>query len=166
MNNKGHKSQSRILLISSGGGHWIQLMLIRNSFINKEIIYGSTLKKSPLKNQSDSYVYFPDFSSWNKIKMIFYFPLYGLKILNISPEIIISTGAAPGLFCIIWGRIFGKKTIWIDSLANIDTISKSGKIAKRFAQYHLTQWAHLANNETMFKGSCIDFCDSGKPISL
>jgi hypothetical protein len=39
--------------------------------------------------------------------------------------------------------LFGKKTIWIDSLANFDRISVSGRIASLFSNLILTQWEHL-----------------------
>jgi len=37
--------------------------------------------------------------------------------------VIVSTGAAPGYFAIVLGRLFGARTIWIDSMANIENLS-------------------------------------------
>lgn len=97
-----------------------------------------------------------DATRWEKMKLI-KMAFEVRKIISIEkPDIIISTGAAPGLMAIIWGRLTGKKTIWIDSIANVDQISMSGRIAKPFTNLHLTQWEHLANGiSTHFKGTVI-----------
>ena len=68
---------------------------------------------------------------------------FGL-VRRLRPDVVISAGAAPGLLCLLWGRVFGAKTIWIDSIANAETLSLSGKIALHFAHRVLTQWDHLA----------------------
>ena len=66
------------------------------------------------------------------------------RVLRVRPDVVISTGAAPGLFGIIFGRLVGARTIWVDSIANAEAISLSGRIASRFAHVILTQWPHLA----------------------
>jgi hypothetical protein len=43
--------------------------------------------------------------------------------------------------------LFRKKTVWIDSIANAEEISKSGKLAKRFSDIWLTQWKHLTTED-------------------
>ena len=70
-----------------------------------------------------------------------------LHVLKARPDVVISTGAAPGLFGIMCGRLVGAKTIWIDSIANAEAVSMSGRIATRVANIVLTQWPHLANAE-------------------
>lgn len=68
---------------------------------------------------------------------------FGL-LLKLRPDVVISTGAAPGLFCVLFGRLFGAKTLWIDSVANAEKLSLSGRMASRIAHECLTQWEHLA----------------------
>jgi len=65
-------------------------------------------------------------------------------LLRARPDIIVSTGAAPGLFALALGKLSGARTAWIDSLANVERISLSGRLARPFADLHLTQWDHLA----------------------
>lgn len=62
------------------------------------------------------------------------------------PDMVISTGAAPGLIAIMIGKILGCRTIWVDSIANSIELSMSGRIAGRFADLWLTQWEHLSSN--------------------
>jgi UDP-N-acetylglucosamine:LPS N-acetylglucosamine transferase len=61
-----------------------------------------------------------------------------------QPDVIVTTGAAPGLAAIVAGRVFGARTLWIDSIANGEELSGSGKLARRLANQCLTQWEHLA----------------------
>jgi UDP-N-acetylglucosamine:LPS N-acetylglucosamine transferase len=61
------------------------------------------------------------------------------------PDVVISTGAAPGLLGLILGRLFGAKAIWIDSVANSEKLSMSGKIAGYVADLWITQWSHLSS---------------------
>ena len=57
---------------------------------------------------------------------------------------IITTGAAPGYFALRFGKLFGTRTIWIDSMANAEELSKSGQEVGKHADLWLTQWEHLA----------------------
>ncbi len=65
-------------------------------------------------------------------------------IARLRPRVVVTTGAAPGLMCLIAGRIAGAHTVWIDSLANAEELSGSGRLARRWAKEWLTQWEHLA----------------------
>jgi len=64
-----------------------------------------------------------------------------------KPGVVISTGAAPGYFALLLGKWFGARTIWIDSMANIEDLSMSGSRVGRYADLWLTQWPHLAKSE-------------------
>lgn len=65
-------------------------------------------------------------------------------VRRIRPDVVVSTGAAPGLLCLFWGHVTGARTIWIDSVANAECLSLSGRLASRFATVALTQWEALA----------------------
>jgi hypothetical protein len=60
------------------------------------------------------------------------------------PDVVISTGAAPGYFALRFGKLLGARTIWVDSIANVDELSLAGSKVGRFADLWLTQWPHLA----------------------
>lgn len=72
-----------------------------------------------------------------------------LRILIVErPGVVITTGAAPALFGLIMAKWFlGARTIWVDSIANVDEMSTSGVTAGRFVDVWLTQWPHLAAAE-------------------
>ena len=80
---------------------------------------------------------------------------FGL-VWRTAPSVVISTGAAPGLFAIIFGKFRGAKTVWIDSVANCEQMSMSGKIAGKLADLCLTQWQHLeTGNGPHYLGSVL-----------
>ena len=65
-------------------------------------------------------------------------------ILTERPDIVASTGAAPGYFALRLGHLMGARTIWLDSIANVDRLSVSGHRIGRCADLWLTQWPDLA----------------------
>jgi len=73
------------------------------------------------------------------------------------PDVVISTGAAPGFLLCMVAKIFGAKIIWIDSVANVDKLSLSGRLARPIADLFLTQWQELANpyNKVEYVGAII-----------
>lgn len=66
---------------------------------------------------------------------------------RLRPDVVVSTGAAPGFFAIRLGKLFRIRTIWIDRIANVEVLSLSGQKAGRYADLWLTQWEHLARSE-------------------
>lgn len=96
-----------------------------------------------------------DFSRWNAYKILPAF-LQDIKLLRkIKPAVVITTGAAPGLICILAAKVCGIKTIWIDSIANVEHLSASGKIAKKIADRVYTQWSDLAEKNVFYKGNIL-----------
>lgn len=76
-------------------------------------------------------------------------PLTVLKLVYIllryRPALVVTTGALPGLLALLLAkRLLGSATVWIDSVANVDEVSMSGRKARRHADLWLTQWEHLA----------------------
>ena len=60
------------------------------------------------------------------------------------PDVVVTTGSMPlALFC-IWSKLLGAKVVWIDSVAQCDEMSASGKLMRRVANLCLVQWADLA----------------------
>jgi hypothetical protein len=61
---------------------------------------------------------------------------------------VVTTGAGPGLMALAVGKLVaGSRTVWIDSIASVETMSLSGRLARFVADAWLVQWAHLARPE-------------------
>ena len=149
--------QKKILAISSPGGHWIQLNKICDGLLQQQthkIIYVVPTSLFKSKKQENQYSVI-DVSADNKFMLI---PC-ALQILYIllreRPNTIISTGAAPGVLAMLIAKFLPIKTIWVDSIANVRQISRSGKIVKNHVNIFLTQWQHLENDTIQYKGAIL-----------
>jgi UDP-N-acetylglucosamine:LPS N-acetylglucosamine transferase len=135
----------RVLAISSSGGHWEQLMLLRDSFADCDVSYAVTLEGLAERSGLDAAVIVPDFNAQQPLKTL----KGALKIValvhSLKPDVVISTGAAPGLIAVAYGKLRGARTIWVDSIANAQRLSLSGRLARHVADMWLTQWEHLAS---------------------
>lgn len=64
--------------------------------------------------------------------------------LRERPDIVVTTGSMPlAIFC-IWSRLLGARIVWIDSVAQVDKMSLSGRVMARVANLCLVQWPDLA----------------------
>jgi len=143
----------RILAIASAGGHWVQLMRLRPAWEGCQTSYASTSasrKQEVMQDAKNKDISRPVFyvvieaSRWEKFKLVRQFLQIIKILLKVRPNVIISTGAAPGFFALRIGKFFGARTIWVDSIANSGEISLSGKKVGKSANLWLTQWEHLA----------------------
>jgi len=135
--------KKRLLAVASGGGHWIQLLRLRQAFEGHRITYVTTLAGYRAQVEPNAFYVVRDASRWDRIDLL----IQALEILwlvvRIRPDVVVTTGAAPGYFAIRFGRWFGAGTVWIDSIANVDELSLSGQKAGKHVDLWLTQWPHL-----------------------
>jgi thiamine transporter ThiT len=137
-----------VLFVASSGGHLVQLLRLDKLYnCNKSTLLTTDINYTENSNFINI-VHINDVNEKSNIIELFIVLFKTISIiLKYKPEIIITTGALPGLITLIVGKvIFRKKTIWIDSIANATEISKSGKYAQKFSDLWLTQWEHLAND--------------------
>lgn len=135
----------QILAIASGGGHWEQLLLLRPVFVDAEVHFVTTVDGLAQHAGIGSAALVTDCNrkrprdcwrcSWEMLRIVW----------RVRPDLVISTGAAPGLIGLAIGKLLGAKTVWVDSVANSEQLSMSGKAAGRFVDLWLTQWEHLAS---------------------
>jgi UDP-N-acetylglucosamine transferase subunit ALG13 len=141
------KTQPRVLALSSGGGHWVQLLRLRPAFKGCDVTYATVGRGYEPEIEGAKFRAVIDSNRDQKLKLILSFFSIAWLILTKRPHTIVSTGAAPGFFAIFIGRLLGKKTIWVDSIANAEELSMSGQKAGKYATHWLTQWEHLAKPE-------------------
>lgn len=58
-------------------------------------------------------------------------------------EVVITTGAAVAVPICIYAKIFGKKVIYIESMARITSPSKTGLLMYKIADLFIVQWKEL-----------------------
>jgi UDP-N-acetylglucosamine:LPS N-acetylglucosamine transferase len=153
---RSRRSIPRILAVSSGGGHWVQLLRLRPALRGADLAFVTVNSAYQSDLDGGRFHRIPDATRWNKFRLI----LVALKLAWIMllerPDVVISTGAAPGFFAIRLGRLMRARTIWIDSVANIEKMSLSGELVCGKADLVLTQWPHLAREGApLYKGSVL-----------
>lgn len=147
MSVKANHTHEKVLAVASSGGHWVQLRRVVPAFAESEVVYVTVLDSYRAEVPENKFYSVKDATRWDKIGLIILALQLSWIILKEKPAVVISTGAAPGYFAILLGRIFRAKTIWIDSMANIEELSMSGARVGRYADLWLTQWPHLARSE-------------------
>jgi UDP-N-acetylglucosamine:LPS N-acetylglucosamine transferase len=150
----GYKQQ-RVLAVASSGGHWVQLQRLAPVFEGQDVAYLTTDPGHRPEVGSARFYTVNDANRWNKLAVL----RCALKILWVvlreRPTVVVSTGAAPGYLAIRCARLLAARTVWIDSVANVEELSMSGRMASATADLCLTQWPHLAGGNVRYLGAVL-----------
>ena len=146
----------KILAISSGGGHWVQMLRLRPAFEGCQVTYACVRPAYAEDVPGERFVVYTDATRWDRWRLLKMLLQVSWLVLTLRPNVIITTGAAPGYVAIRIGRLIGVRTIWLDSIANVDALSMSGAKVGGHVDLWLTQWPHLAKQEgPFFNGAVI-----------
>lgn len=123
------------------------MLRVMPAFNALEVVFVTVLESYRSDVPDNRFYLVSDANRWNKFGMIKLALSIAWIVAKERPDVIVSTGAAPGYFALLVGRLYGAKTIWIDSITNIERLSMSGALAGKHASLWLTQWPHLAKAE-------------------
>ena len=133
----------RVMLVSSSGGHWTELRRLAPAFDACDRTWCSVIPEMAREVAPDRFVLVPDASRWNKLRLAWSALRVLFALVRVRPDVVVSTGAAPGYFAILFARLVGARSVWLDSIANAEELSMSGQKATRVATLTLTQWPEL-----------------------
>jgi UDP-N-acetylglucosamine:LPS N-acetylglucosamine transferase len=146
----------KVLAVASAGGHWVQLMRILPSVDNADVVFITTGRGYEDQVGRASLSVVCDASRASKLRLSVMIVQIAVLVARIRPDVVISTGAAPGYVALRAGRLLGARTIWLDSIANVDEMSLSGRMVRPYADLWLTQWPHLARSGgPLYAGSVV-----------
>jgi len=137
----------RVLLVSSGGGHWVQLLRLRPAFEGYDTAFVCVRRSYSTDVPGRRFFVINDATRWNKLGLVVLAFRVLVVMVRFRPDVVVSTGAAPGYFALRLGKLFHARTVWIDSIANVEKLSLTGRLVRRFADCWLTQWQHLAADD-------------------
>lgn len=141
-------SPPKILAIASGGGHWVQLRRMRSAWAGCRTVWVTTHPGYRAEVEADGgntrFYAVADANRWQKARLVRQLGQIARILLAERPGVVVTTGAAPGYFAVRLGRLLGARTVWVDSIANAEELSLSGRKAGRHVDLWLTQWPHLA----------------------
>jgi UDP-N-acetylglucosamine:LPS N-acetylglucosamine transferase len=136
----------KICVAASSGGHLVQLLGLGPSWQQYETIYVTTDDGIAGELNRTGRVYtVTDCNRRRLLRVAKAFFKCAKIAMSERPDVVISTGAAPGLLMCVLGKITGAKVIWIDSITNTQRLSLSGRLVRPFADLLLTQWQELAD---------------------
>jgi hypothetical protein len=152
-------------VVASAGGHWVQLTRLWPAWSGAKLTVMTTKAglraeclhlSSSLGQPAPDFYVVPEANRWNKFRLILSLISIFWVILKVRPDIVITTGAAPGYFAVRVASLLGSRTVWIDSIANAEELSLSGKKAGAFVDLWLTQWPNLEHQDgPTYKGSVL-----------
>ncbi|MFK7883220.1 MAG: UDP-N-acetylglucosamine--LPS N-acetylglucosamine transferase [Phycisphaerales bacterium] len=145
----------KVLAVASGGGHWVQLRRIAPAFEGADVIYVTVESTYRDEVGADGFRLVVDATRWNKLRLLRMLLQIAWVVFKERPDVVVSTGAAPGYFAIRLGKLVGAKTMWIDSIANVEHLSMSGQKIMPHADRCLTQWEHLTENGAEYVGAVL-----------
>ena len=147
---QGEKMKKKVLFISSTGGHLDELMQLSPLFekYDYRIITEKDKAIEHLKKQYGKKIYFLPYGTRAKIfSYIFKYLYLCLKTIylyfKIRPKVIVTTGThTAGPMCYL-GKIFGSKIIYIETFANINRKTATGKLIYPIADLFIVQWEEM-----------------------
>lgn len=144
------KNIKKAIFISSTGGHFSELMMLKPLFdkFDYQIITEKTATtislKEKYKEKIDYLVYgtrehpiiYIFKFAYNFIKSLYFFIKY-------RPDIIITTGTHTAVPMCYIAHAFKKKVVFIETYANVTTMTSSGKHIYKFADLFIVQWEEM-----------------------
>lgn len=137
----------KVLAVASGGGHWVQLLRLRTAFAGCEVVFATVQASYAEQVPGARFYKITDATRWSRWDLVKMMAQVCWIVLRERPDVVVSTGAAPGVVALRLGKWLGARTIWLDSIANVEQMSMSGLRVRHFADLWLTQWAHLASED-------------------
>jgi len=132
--------KQKICIAASAGGHLTEVLQLKETWKGKDYFFISDKRINALDLAKKEKMYFilPPRRSYIRT-LIAFFQTF-LIFLRENPSIILSTGAEIGYPALILGWIFRKKTIYIESIARINSPSLCGKLVYGKVDHFYVQW--------------------------
>lgn len=142
----------KVLFISSTGGHFNELMQLKPIFkeYNYHVITEKDKATENLKTEfGDRISYLLYGTRKNMIPYIFQFAYNFFKsialFISIKPQYVVTTGTHTAVPMCYIAKLFGKKVIFIETFANINTKTLSGRMVYPIADLFIVQWKEMLN---------------------
>ena len=139
----------KVIFISSGGGHLEELLALKKLFndVDYTIISEKTDSTLFLKDKYKNVKYLIYGTQDHLLAYLFIFPINIILsffiFLKIRPDFVVSTGTHTAVPMCKIAHLFKKKVVWIETMANITTGTKAGKMIYPIADKFIVQWPEL-----------------------
>lgn len=142
--------KKKVLFISSTGGHLKELLQLKTLFpkYNSYIITEKTEQTIKMKEEYQQKIKYMVFGTKDHMltypfKLLANCFLSVYYYLKIRPKYIVTTGThTAGPICII-GKLFGSKIIYIETMANTNRKTHTGRLIYPIADLFIVQWKSM-----------------------
>lgn len=134
----------------------MQLLRLKPAFSDCDVVFATVNQSFGIEVQGHPFYTISDGTRFDRLRLIRCLLKLVWIVVKERPDVVVSTGAAPGYLAIRVGKLFRARTVWLDSIANIEHMSLAGSMVERYADLWLTQWPHLSRSEgPRFRGAIL-----------
>lgn len=136
----------KVCFTSSSGGHFEQLLMLKGLFgdydsvvVTEKTMYNHQFELCP--------IYFT--KQVNRQNLLFIFPLFYNVLFSLyilmkeRPNLIVSTGVLSTLPLCLFAKACGRKVIYIESFAKVNSATLTGKVMYKIADVFYVQWPEM-----------------------
>jgi beta-1,4-N-acetylglucosaminyltransferase len=142
------RKRADLLLVCSTGGHLVQLVALREAWEGFTRAWVTFDKSDARSLLADERVYFAHGPTNRNLKNLLRNAVLAWHVLRVvRPRAILTTGAGVAVPFAWVGRLFGTKTIYVESLARIEAPSLTYRLVAPVSERLYVQWPDLADSE-------------------
>lgn len=143
-------AKKRVMFISSTGGHFNEMMQLKKLFDKYDyhiVTEKDEITKGYKKTYKDKIDYLPYGTRMQFFRYIFIFIYMCIKSLylfiKIRPNVVITTGTHSAVPMCYIAKLFRRKVIFIETFANRNSKTLSGKLVYPIADLFIVQWEEM-----------------------
>lgn len=142
--------KKKVLFISSTGGHLNELLQLKSLFSNYDYLLVTEKDRSTISLKDKYNVKYLVYGTRKNLfsyffKFIFNFIKSFIIFIKFKPDVVITTGVHTCVPMLFIAKLFKKKSIYIETMANRKTKTMTGKIVEKWVTYFVVQWEDMKN---------------------
>jgi UDP-N-acetylglucosamine:LPS N-acetylglucosamine transferase len=148
---------TRVLLVSSAGGHLLQLLALEPAWRGHERSWVTLPAADSVHLLADEEVVMAHGPTARNVRnLLRNLALAWRTVRDRDPDVILSTGAALAVPFFIVGKLRRKRLVYVESLTRVNDLALTGKLVYPLADAFFVQWAEAANRpRARYSGSVV-----------
>jgi UDP-N-acetylglucosamine:LPS N-acetylglucosamine transferase len=147
----------RLLLVSSTGGHLLQLVALREAWDGFEpvwVTFDAPDSRALLAGEEVVHAHSP--TNRNVPNLLRNLGLALRVVRRVRPAAIVTTGAGVAVPFAWVGRLFGARVVYVESLTRIDSPSLTYRLIRPVVSRTYVQWPELQLPGALYRGTVFD----------
>jgi UDP-N-acetylglucosamine:LPS N-acetylglucosamine transferase len=147
----------RLLLVSSTGGHLLQLVALRDAWEGFEhvwVTFDTVDSRALLAGEQVVHAHGP--TNRNVPNLLRNLVLAWQVVRRVRPAVVVTTGAGVAVPFAWVGRLFGARVVYVESLTRIDQASLTYRLIRPVVSRTYVQWPELRLRGALYRGTVFD----------